>query len=174
MPFRGYTENEIGVEKRHGILPNFFRVTAEAPQIIENLWVFAQVAYLDNPLPSLLKERLFIYLSRFYEARYCVARHVGFLTGLGYPAGDPQARIQTVAEILELLRRPLPRGQQLKGLLSAAQKRAPLGELPNADSDLEEAFFALTSHVFFCKHRKLLPVSTRLKGLLGHRFACNI
>ena len=73
-------ENEIA--KRFGILPNFFRLASSDPAIAANLWGFAQFAYLDNPLPSLFKERLFVYLSRFCEIRYCIARHVGFLVGL--------------------------------------------------------------------------------------------
>ena len=121
------------------------------PKYLRSLQLFggiAQAAYLDNPLPSIFKERLFVYLSRFCEARYCIARHVGFLTGLGRPAGDAQARIQTVDEIVRLLKRPLPRGEQLRPFLSVAHNRAPLGELPDAASDFEEAFFAVTSHVF--------------------------
>ena len=73
-------ENEIA--KRFGVLPNFFGLASSDPQITANLWGFARFAYLDNPLPSLFKERLFVYLFRFCEVRYCIARHVGFLTGL--------------------------------------------------------------------------------------------
>jgi hypothetical protein len=74
-------ENEIA--KRFGVLPNFFRRESSDPTIAKNLWGFAPFAYLDNPLPSLFKERLFVYLSRFCDIRYCIARHVGFLAGLG-------------------------------------------------------------------------------------------
>ena len=49
------------------------------PEITEKLWGFAQAAYLDNPLPSVFKERLFVHLSRFCAVRYCIARHTGFL-----------------------------------------------------------------------------------------------
>ena len=77
---------ENRVEERFGILPNFFRLAPETPDIIEKLWGFAQSAYLDNPLPSVFKERLFVHLSRFCAVRYCIARHVGFLVGLGRPA----------------------------------------------------------------------------------------
>jgi hypothetical protein len=79
------------VGERFGVLPNFFRLAPETPEITEKLWGFAQAAYLDNPLPSLFKERLFIHLSRFCAVRYCIARHVGFLVGLGHPAGDRSA-----------------------------------------------------------------------------------
>ena len=70
------------VKNRFGVLPNFFCLGGDAPEITTNLWGFAQFAYLDNPLPSLFKERLFVYLSRFCDVRYCIARHVGFLVGL--------------------------------------------------------------------------------------------
>src|SRR5678815_5764384 len=91
------------VRNRFGVLPNFFR-SVKDPQILGNLWGFAQFAYLDNPLPSLFKERLFVYVSRFCEVRYCIARHVGFLVGLGRPAGDPSCIPQTVEATLPLLR----------------------------------------------------------------------
>src|SRR5271167_4221657 len=107
QPFEEGTPFEMEVRGRFGVLPNFFRLSPEIPQITVNLWAFAQAAYLDNPLPSLFKERLFVYLSRFCEVRYCIARHVGFLTGLGYPAGDPTCLPQTVESILPLLRRRL-------------------------------------------------------------------
>src|SRR5882757_50092 len=101
------------VNDRFGVLPNFFRLLPETPEIIEKLWGFAQAAYLDNPLPSVFdnplpsvfKERLFVHLSRFCAVRYCIARHVGFLVGLGRPAGDPSVRAESVIDVLKLLRR---------------------------------------------------------------------
>ena len=94
------TPLENVIAKRFGILPNFFRLASSDPQIAANLWGFAQFAYLDNPLPSLFKERLFVYLSRFCEVRYCIARHVGFLAGLGHAAGDSSCLPQSVESIL--------------------------------------------------------------------------
>src|SRR5713101_5344076 len=102
------------VNERFGVLPNFFRLSPETPEITEKLWGFAQAAYLDNPLPSVFKERLFVHLSRFCAVRYCMARHVGFLVGLGRPAGDKRARVQSIVEIVGLLQRPFPRGHELK------------------------------------------------------------
>jgi hypothetical protein len=57
------------VEEGFGVLPNFFRLAPETPEITEKLWGFAQAAYLDNPLPSVFKERLFVHLSRFCSVR---------------------------------------------------------------------------------------------------------
>src|ERR1700739_4213283 len=109
---------ELGIEERFGVLPNFFGLTPDTPAITEKLGGLAQSAYLDNPLPSLFKERLFVYLSRFCAVRYCIARHVGFLIGLGRPAGDKNALAESVADAVKLLRRPLPRGPDLKARLS--------------------------------------------------------
>jgi PAS domain S-box-containing protein len=133
---------------RFGILPNFFRLAPETPKITEKLWGFAQAAYLDNPLPSLFKERLFVYLSRFCAVRYCVARHTGFLMGLGRPAGDKLARPQSVAEVIGLLQRRFPYGRELALRLSlCASCPAPLVEMPTAESQVEDAIFALGGHV---------------------------
>ncbi len=140
-------ENRVG--ERFGVLPNFFRLAPEAPEIIEKLWGFAQAAYLDNPLPSVFKERLFVHLSRFCAVRYCVARHVGFLVGLGRPAGDPAVRAQSVADVVQLLRRPFPRGRELQSRLSlCADCPAPIAEMPLANSQMEDAIFVLAGHVF--------------------------
>jgi PAS domain S-box-containing protein len=140
---------ENRVEERFGVLPNFFRLAPETPEITEKLWGFAQTAYPDNPLPSVFKERLFVHLSRFCAVRYCIGRHVGFLVGLGRPAGDPTVRAQSVADVVKLLRQPFPRGQELQSRLSlCAACRAPIVEMPMANTQMEDAIFVLTAHVF--------------------------
>src|SRR5271156_1759241 len=80
---------EREVAARFGLVPNFFRSAPDAPYVVRELWAFAKAAYLDAPVPTLLKERLFVYLSRFCEVRYCITRQCGFLLGLGRGAGDP-------------------------------------------------------------------------------------
>jgi PAS domain S-box-containing protein len=137
------------VDDRFGVLPNFFRLSPETPEITEKLWGFAQAAYLDSPLPAVFKERLFVLLSRFCAVRYCIARHTGFLIGLGRPAGDKDARIQSAADVVKLLRRPLPRGPELESHLSfCASCPAPLVEMPTADTQMEDGLFSLACHVF--------------------------
>ncbi|HEX2139642.1 MAG TPA: ATP-binding protein [Woeseiaceae bacterium] len=134
---------------RLGVLPNFFRLPPQRPEITANLWGFAKFAYLDNPLDALFKERLFVYLSRFCDVRYCVIRHVGFLTGLGRPAGDERAPVQSLEETLQLLRRPLPRGPALERHIDRCKAAAaPLPELPPPESEMDEALFACAAHVF--------------------------
>lgn len=154
-------------EDRFGILPNFFCLAPETPEIVENLWRFAQAAYLDSPFPSVFKERLFVHLSRFCAVRYCIARHVGFLIGLGRPAGDVNARPQGAAEVVKLLRRSFPRGQQLKVYLSlCAACPGPLGEMPHSDSQMEDAIFVIAGHVFL-QTSDAAPCLDALKRLLG-------
>jgi PAS domain S-box-containing protein len=88
-------------------------------------------------------------LSRFCAVRYCIARHTGFLIGLGRPAGDNDARPETVADVIKLLRRPLPHGPELKSrLFFCCNSPAPLVEIPTADTQMEDALFSLASHVF--------------------------
>jgi hypothetical protein len=155
------------VEERFGVLPNFFRPAPETPEIAEKLWDFAQAAYLDNPLPSVFKERLLVHLSRFCAVRYCVARHVGFLVGLGRPSGDATARAQSISDVVKLLRRPFPRGQELQSRLSlCAACPAPILEMPMADSQMEDAIFVLAAHVFLktSDYLSCLDALTRLFG----------
>ena len=142
------TQLESGIAARFGVLPNFFRLTTDDPKITENLWGFAQFAYLDNPLPSLLKERLFVYLSLFCEVRYCVARHLGFLVGLGRPAGDPQCLPQSVEEVLPLLRGDLPSKSDLDPHLALCEGLGMEFSPPEPDSAQERAIFACAAHVF--------------------------
>jgi PAS domain S-box-containing protein len=137
------------VKSRFGVLPNFFRLTPESPEITANLWGFARFAYLDNPLPSLFKERLFVYLSRLCGVRYCIVRHLGFLVGLGRPSGDERSPVQNVEEALRLLRRTLPRGKQADPHVAhCAALDAPLAALPPPDSGMEEAIFTCAAHAF--------------------------
>jgi len=137
------------VEDRFGVLPNFFRLAPETPEITANLWGFAKFGYLDNPLPPLFKERLFVYLSRFCEVRYCIAWHVGFLAGLGRPAGNRLCPPATVEQVVRLIRRQLPRGEELEPQLAYLEScESPLPALPNSDTVNEEAIFACATHVF--------------------------
>ena len=101
------------------------------------LWGFVQFAYLDNPLPRNLKDRLFIYLSRFCEIRYCVARHIGFLVGSQSPLGEYNAAPQPVEAVLPLLRRTLPVAQEMLPSLEICAKLTITGEGPAPDTVLK-------------------------------------
>jgi len=133
------------VRSRFGVLPNFFCTAASAPGLIQQLWGFAKAGYLDNPLPSLFKERLFVHLSRFCEIRYCIVRHVGFLVGEGRPAGDAWARPQTIDEVIALLSRPVPDAEGLNRSLASLENIPESVTIPEPGVELEGSLFdALT------------------------------
>ena len=133
------------VRSRFGMLPNFFRTAASAPGLTEELWGFAKSAYLDSPLPSVFKERLFVHLSRFCTIRYCIVRHVGFLVGNGHPAGDASVRPETIEQAIALLSRPVPVAEQLEHSLVLLERLAHKVEIPERETEVEGALFdALT------------------------------
>ncbi len=137
------------ITSHFGLLPNFFKLAEDVPGITDNLWGFAKFAYIDNPLPPIFKERLFVYLSRFCDVRYCISRHVGFLLGLGNPSGDPNASPETVERVVQLLQRPLPRDKNLDVHLARLEAAAnpPASDLL-FDDTLEDSVFACVTHVF--------------------------
>jgi hypothetical protein len=96
----------------------FSDLPPDAPLVIRELWLFAKSAYLDTPIPTLFKERLFVYLSRFCEVRYCITRHCGFLLGLGQSAGDPNAPVMTIAQAVRLLQRSVPSDEDVGAALA--------------------------------------------------------
>jgi two-component sensor histidine kinase len=140
----GREEFEREVAARFGLVPNFFRSAPDAPFIVRELWLFAKSAYLDTPIPTLFKERLFVYLSRFCEMRYCITRHCGFLLGLGRSAGDPDAPVMTIAQVIRLLQRPVPTEEYARAALARLEALAepidwPAPEAPHDDDLLTSA-----------------------------------
>ena len=154
------------VADRFGVLPNFFCSADAAPGLIEELWKFAKSAYLDSPLPSLFKERLFVHLSRFCEIRYCIVRHVGFLIGQGRPAGDADAGLETVDQVIEMLRRPLPEGSALTLVLERLERVSLGGRLPEPRTECEtDLFDALT--IMFLSPRDSAHARAAVRAAVG-------
>ena len=154
------------VADRFGLLPNFFCTAEAAPGLLEELWKFAKSAYLDSPLPSLFKERLFVHLSRFCEIRYCIVRHVGFLIGQGRPAGDAASGVETVEQVIEILRRPLPEGAALAAALQRLQRLSLDGRLPEPRSECEgDLFDGLT--IMFLSPRDSGGARTAVRAAVG-------
>ena len=157
---RAFTEE---VTSRFGVLPNFFCSAPAAEGLVQELWKFAKAGYLDSPLPSLFKERLFVHLSRFCEVRYCIVRHVGFLIGEGRPSGDRMVLPQTIEEVLTLLRRPFPNAGELADCLGRLETSEPALEMPSPDTQAEgDLFDALT--IIFIEPRR----SQRARGAVAH------
>ena len=154
------------VTDRFGVLPNFFCSADAAPGLAEELWKFAKSAYLDSPLPSLFKERLFVHLSRFCEVRYCIVRHVGFLIGQGRPAGDADAASETVDQVIEMLRRPLPEGPAVMEVLERLERVSLKGRLPEPRSECETDLFDALS-IMFLAPRAAAHARRALRAAVG-------
>jgi PAS domain S-box-containing protein len=148
-PPEGATAFTREVKDRFGLVPNFFLSGSAAPGLIEELWAFAKSAYLDNPLPSLFKERLFVHLSRFCRARYCIVRHLGFLVGHGRPAGDAHAKPETIEEVLELLSRPaiLP-AHEIEAVLARLEAGGRMDDIPPSSALAEYDLFLAAGILF--------------------------
>ncbi|MEQ9642840.1 MAG: sensor histidine kinase [Alphaproteobacteria bacterium] len=141
------TQFEAEVADRMGLVPNFFRPEAAAFGAVRELWSFAKTAYLDNPLPPLFKERLFVHLSRFCRARYCIVRHVGFLVGKGHIAGTAEVPAQSVQDVIALLRYPGTEDGTLTKIIARVDAMTA-GTIPPPGSPGEQDLFFLAGLVF--------------------------
>lgn len=140
--YQSKAQFEQEIQNRLGLVPNLFLSTPAAPEVVQQFWMEGQAAYLDNPLPSLFKERLFVYLSRFCAARYCVMRHAGYLLGQGYPAGDRGVAPQSVGEVMALLRYLPPSPVHLQAALQVLLAASgALTSLPGSGEPAEQALF---------------------------------
>ena len=157
---------EAEVAARFGLVPNFFCSAPDAPYVLRELWQFAKAAYLDTPIPSLFKERLFVYLSRFCEVRYCVTRHCGFLLGLGRSAGDPDAQAMTVSQVVRLLRRPGPDEETFDAALSRLQALAEAMDWPSAETSNDDDLFT-SATVLFLQPARAERAKRALRTALG-------
>ena len=83
---------------RLGFFPSFLVSAIETPSILESLWSQTLSAYINNPLPELFKEKLFVFVSRYCLSPYFVICHSCSLRSLGVQA----------KEILELNKLPIP------------------------------------------------------------------
>ena len=152
------------------MLPHFFASTPDAPEIIEKLWDFAKSGYLDNPIPSLFKERLFVYLSRFCEMRYCIARHCAFLVGRGHASGDLRVALQTIAQAVKLLKTPPPWARDSAMMLEALEALPLFQDWPAAESKEEDCLIAAATLVFVEPARSARMRNALRKALGGKRF----
>jgi len=165
-PIGARTAFEREVCSCFGVMPNFFCSASAAPGLIEELWAFAKSAYLDSPLPSLFKERLFVHLSRFCEVRYCIVRHVGFLIGEGRPAGDPKVKPETIEQIIGLLQRPMPDANALALVFARLESHEEAKDIPAPGTQAEyDLFDALT--VMFIEPRRWEGAGEAVRRAVG-------
>ena len=158
------------VSNRFGLVPNFFQSAPEAPELVQRLWDVARELYLDKPIPSLFKERLFVYLSRYCEVRYCIVRHCGFLIGLGHSSGDPLVQVESVAQAIKLLQTPTPWERDLNAVLLPLEAISTRIDWPEPETDLEDCLFAAATVVFVEPLRSDRERAALRNALGGQRF----
>jgi two-component sensor histidine kinase len=158
------------VAARFGLVPNFFRSAPDAPFVVRELWQFAKSAYLDTPIPTLFKERLFVYLSRFCEVRYCITRHCGFLLGFGRSAGDPDASPMTISQVIRLLRRPVPTEEDTGAALARLEALAAPIDWPLPETSLDDDLLTLATVLFLQPARAARAKRALRTSLGGERF----
>jgi two-component sensor histidine kinase len=161
---------EHEVATRFGLVPNFFRSAPDAPFVIHELWLFAKAAYLDSPLPPLFKERLFVYLSRFCEMRYCITRHCGFLLGLGHSAGDPNVPVMTISQVVRLLRRPVLGEACTGAALDRLEAIVVPMDWPLAETSHDDDLFAAATMLFLQPARAGRAKRALRSALGGEKF----
>ena len=159
-------EFEREVAARFGLVPNFFRSAPDAPFVVRELWQFAKSAYLDTPIPTLFKERLFVYLSRFCEVRYCITRHCGFLLGLGRSAGDPNAQAMTMNQVIRLLQRPVPTEERTAAALSRLETIAEPIDWPSPETSYDDDLLT-SATVLFLQPARASRAKRALRIALG-------
>ena len=71
------------VIKQLGFFPSFLIPAIETPQILESLWQETLNTYINNPLPAIFKEKLFVSLSHRAKIDYFVICHSCTLRSLG-------------------------------------------------------------------------------------------
>ena len=160
------TDFQREVAGRFGLVPNFFSSAPDAPEIIERLWDFAKSAYLDNPIPSLFKERLFVYLSRFCEVRYCIVRHCAFLLGRGHSSGDASVAVQSVAEAIKLLSKSTPWTRDLNAVLGGLEELPAITEWPAPGTEAED-WLIVAATLVFVEPVRAERARTALRHVLG-------
>jgi two-component sensor histidine kinase len=158
------------VASRFGLVPNFFSSAPDAPEVIERLWAFAKAGYLDNPIPSLFKERLFVYLSRFCEVRYCIARHCAFLVGRGHSSGDPSVAVQSIEQAIKLLKTPPPWDRDHEVIVGGLEAFPTVMEWPAPETEGEDWLIAAATLLFVEPRRAERARRALRKALGGNRF----
>ncbi|AKI99199.1 PAS domain S-box-containing protein [Archangium gephyra] len=145
------------IEARFGFFPPFFTPAEDDPRVLENLWQQTLLAYVENPIPALFREKLFAWLSRYCVVPYCIVCHSCALRPLGMRASE-------VLELLESL--PPAHGAIDETLARLDASRDVSEDWPAPGSALEEDVFRCSVFLFVHQARAE-RCRERVRRLLG-------
>ena len=114
--------------------------------------------YIDNPLPSLLKEKLFAYLSRYCDKPYCLVCHSCFLLPLG----------MTPSQVRSLVCMPTPGNVEIRALLDEGMETENRSWKQNK-GELDHLVIRLSA-VFYLKLQSSDAAHLLLGRILGEQF----
>ncbi|WP_392408366.1 PAS domain S-box protein [Chlorogloeopsis fritschii PCC 9212] len=130
------------IKDKFGFFPPFFSPAQQNSQVLENLWQQTLSAYVNNPLPTLFKEKLSAYLSRYCLVPYCMVCHSCSLRSLGMKASQ-------ILKLLESSHIEEVENDKHLRVLNALPEKQKL--LPELDSALEEALLYCCALIFLGK-----------------------
>lgn len=149
MTARTLAEIQAEIVKELGFFPAFFESSKETPILLDNLWQQTKLAYLNNPLPSLFKQKLWAYLSKYSGNAYCQIE-------LCFNLLNSKISSQ---EILELLTIPEPKNQD-----------KIISELANSDKNndvFQEISLFKAAVLVFLKENNSQKLISTLRQVLG-------
>jgi len=127
QPAPSVPEIKAQIVARLGFIPPFYEPAFDAPLVLRSLWSQTVSAYLDNPLPTVFKEQLAAYISRYCAQPYCMVVHSSSLRPLGF---DGQ-------EVLQLITAPPPDERLIHDDMERmVANEAPLSTWPDPRSEL--------------------------------------
>lgn len=156
----GRTSEQIKaeIERLFGFFPSFFQPALDQPETLESLWQQALNGYINNPLPAVFKEKLFVRLSRYCATPYCLVTHSCLMRFLG----------QSASEVARVLESPTPatEAEIEKPLQALAAASAPLTVWPEPGSKLDRALLCC-AEISFLNSRGAALCRAALRRLLG-------
>ena len=153
MTVKTIAEIKAEIVEEFGFFPAFFEPAIPTPTVLENLWQQTKSADINNPLPPLLKQKLWAYLSKYSSNVYFQIERCLTLLDSGMEA----------AEILELLRMPEP--------TNTGKIASELANFDNNNYSLSEECLLKAAMFMYSpnnNYRKILSIVRRVLGAVNY------
>ncbi|GCE02867.1 sensor histidine kinase [Dictyobacter aurantiacus] len=144
-----------------GFIPPVFMAVQADFNLLDALWQQTRSTYINNPLPPVLKEKFFLYISYSCDIPYDLRSHCILLNKYGIAEH----------EIMALLQTPLPTVEQIDQHLQQLHTISEtLDSWPKNGTSLEPIFFSCIVHLFLQHTRASSKCRKELQRLLGEHY----